>query len=53
MDQKSIVLSLHLKGIAAQALSDDLVATPSDEALGYRMVTKYLRKAQLDTARVP
>jgi hypothetical protein len=49
MDPKSIVLSLHLhrKGWTAQSIHDDLVPTLGEEAIAYRMVTKYLRKVRI------
>jgi hypothetical protein len=33
MDQKSNVLYFHLKGMSAQAIYDDLVATLGDKAI--------------------
>jgi hypothetical protein len=42
-----------LKRISTQALDDDLVATPGDQALAYGTVTKYLREAQSEPAKVP
>jgi hypothetical protein len=53
MDQRSMCLYLDLKGMSTQVIFDDLVATLGDETLAYSTVTKYLRKAKSDTARVP
>jgi hypothetical protein len=39
MDQRSIVLYLHLKGLSAYAIHDDLVATLGPKAVAYSTVT--------------
>jgi hypothetical protein len=52
MDQRSIVLYLHLKGLLAHVIHDDLVSTLDSKAVGYSSVTRYLREAKLVTAEV-
>jgi hypothetical protein len=52
MDQRSIVLYLHLKGLSAHAIHDDLVATLGPRAVTYSTVTGHLREAKLGTAEV-
>jgi hypothetical protein len=52
MDQRSIVLYLHLKGLSAHAIHDDLGATLGPTAGAYNAVTCYLREAKLGTAEV-
>jgi hypothetical protein len=47
MNQKSIVLYLSGKGWMARVIHDDLIATPSEEAIASGTVTKYLRKVQI------
>jgi hypothetical protein len=47
MDQRSIVLCLNRKGLMAQVIHDDLVATLGDEASAYNTVTNYLRAARI------
>jgi hypothetical protein len=53
MDQKSIVLDLHLKGkgISTQAIHNNLIATLGYKALAHSTVTKYLRTARFDPAK--
>jgi hypothetical protein len=42
MDQRSIVLHLHLKGLSAHVIHDDLVATLGSKAMAYSTVTRSL-----------
>jgi hypothetical protein len=53
MDQKSIVLYLHLNEMSAQTIHDDLVAALEYKAPAYSTVTKYLRPARFDPAKSP
>jgi hypothetical protein len=46
MDQKPIVLYLRMKGMALDAVRDDLVRTLGKDAVAYSTVTKYSRSAQ-------
>jgi hypothetical protein len=46
MNQKPIVLYLRMKGIALDAVHDDLVRPLGEEAVAYSTVTKYPRSAQ-------
>jgi hypothetical protein len=46
MDQKPIVLYLRMKGIALDAIHDNLVRTLGKDAMAYSTVTKYARSAQ-------
>jgi hypothetical protein len=46
MDQKSIVLYLRMKGMALDAIHDDLALTLRKDAVAYSAVTKYARSAQ-------
>jgi hypothetical protein len=46
MDQKSIVLYLRMKGMALDAIHDDLVRTLGKDAVTYSTVTKYARSPQ-------
>jgi hypothetical protein len=46
MDQKPIVLYLRMKGVALDAIRDDLVRTLGTDAVAYSTVTKYARSAQ-------
>jgi hypothetical protein len=43
MDQKPIVLCLRIKGMALNAIRDDLVRTLGKDAVAYSTVTKYAR----------
>jgi hypothetical protein len=52
MDQRSIVLYLHLKELSAHTIHDDLVAALGPKAVAYSRVTRYLREAKLGTAEV-
>jgi hypothetical protein len=52
MDQRSIALYLHLKGLSARAIHDDHVATLGPKTVAYRRVTRYLREAKVGTAEV-
>jgi hypothetical protein len=47
MDQKPIVLYLRMKGMALDAIHDDLVRTLGKDAVAYSTVTKYARSAQV------
>jgi hypothetical protein len=46
MDQKPIVLYLRMKGMALDAIHDDLIPTLGTNAVAHSMVTKYVRSAQ-------
>jgi hypothetical protein len=46
MDQKPSVLYLRMKGMALDAIHDDLVRTLGNDAVAYSTVTKYARSAQ-------
>jgi hypothetical protein len=46
MDQKPIFLYLWMKGMAVDAIHDDLVRTLGKDAVTYSTVTKYTRSAQ-------
>jgi hypothetical protein len=46
MDQKPIVLYLWMKGMALDAIHDDLVRTLGKDAVAYSTVTKYACSAQ-------
>jgi hypothetical protein len=46
MDQKVIVLYIRMKGMALDAIHDDLVRTLGKNAVAYSTVTKYARSAQ-------
>jgi hypothetical protein len=46
MDQKPIVLYLRMKGMALDAIHDDLVRTLGKDAAAYSTVTRYARSAQ-------
>jgi hypothetical protein len=46
MDQKPIVLYLRMKGMALDAIHNDLVRTLRKDAVAYSTVTKYARNAQ-------
>jgi uncharacterized small protein (DUF1192 family) len=46
MDQKPIVLYLRMKGMALDAIHNDLVRTLGKDAVAYSTVTKYTRSAQ-------
>jgi hypothetical protein len=46
MDQKPIVLYLPMKGLALDAIHDDLRRTLGKDAVAYSTVTKYARSAQ-------
>jgi hypothetical protein len=46
MDQKPIVLYLRMKGMALNAIHDDLVRTLGKDAVAYSTVIKYARSAQ-------
>jgi hypothetical protein len=45
MDQKPIVLYLPMKGMALDAIHDDLVRMHGKDAVAYSTVTKYARSA--------
>jgi hypothetical protein len=46
MDQKSIVLYLHMKGIALDAIHEDLVRVLGENAIAYSTVTTDVRRAR-------
>jgi hypothetical protein len=46
MDQKPIVLDLRMKGMALDAIHDDLVRTLGKDAVAYSTVTRYAHSAQ-------
>jgi hypothetical protein len=46
MDQKSIVFHLHMKGMALNAIHENLVRVLGENAIAYSTVTKYGRKAR-------
>jgi hypothetical protein len=46
MDQKPILLYLRMKGMALDAIHDDLVSTLGKDAVAYSTVSKSARKAQ-------
>jgi hypothetical protein len=52
MDQRSIVLDFHLKGLSTHAIHEDPVATFGPRAVAYNMVTPYLREVKFGTAEV-
>jgi hypothetical protein len=52
MDQESIVICLHLKGLLAQAVHDSLVVTLDRKAVAYNTVMCSLREAKLSIAEV-
>jgi hypothetical protein len=52
MDQRSVVLYLRLKGLSANWVHADLIATLGSKAVAYNMVTCDLREATLGTAEV-
>jgi hypothetical protein len=43
MDQKAIVLSLHMKGIWLDAIHEDVMRVLGESAVAYSTVTKYVR----------
>jgi hypothetical protein len=46
MDQKPIVLYLRMKGMALDAIHNDLVRTLGKDAVAFSTVTKYARSTQ-------
>jgi hypothetical protein len=46
MGQKPIVLYLRMKGMALDAIHDDLLRTLGKDAVAYSTVTKYVHSAQ-------
>jgi hypothetical protein len=46
MDQKPIILYLPMKGMALDAIHNDLVCTLGKDAVAYSTVTRYARSAQ-------
>jgi hypothetical protein len=52
MDQRSIVLCLHLKRLLAHAIHDNLVATLDLKVVAYGTVTRHLREAKAGIAKV-
>jgi hypothetical protein len=53
MDQKPIVLYLRMKGMALDAIHDDLVRTLGKDAVAYSTVTKHDRSAQFSGRKEP
>jgi hypothetical protein len=53
MDQKQIVLYLRMKGMALDAIHDDLVCTLGKDAVAYSTVTKYARSTHFPAERKP
>jgi hypothetical protein len=53
MDQKPIVLDLRMKGMALDAIHDDLARTLGKDALAYSTMTKYARSAQFSGRKKP
>jgi hypothetical protein len=51
MDQKPIVLYLRVKGMAFDAIHDDLVRTLGKDAVVYSTVTRYARSAQFSSRK--
>jgi len=51
MDQRSIVLFLHQKGMNAQMIHSELVEVLREEAVGYSTVTKYLRQSYFSSTQ--
>jgi hypothetical protein len=47
MEQRSIVLHLNRKGLTAQIIHVDLVATLGEETIAYSTVTNYLRAVRI------
>jgi hypothetical protein len=47
MDERSIDLYLNRKGLTAQVIHDDLVATLGEEVIAYSTVTNYLTQTCL------
>jgi hypothetical protein len=45
MDQKTISLYVHMKGMRFDAIHEDLVRTVGKEAMAYSTVTKYVQNA--------
>jgi hypothetical protein len=46
MNQKPIIIYLRMKGIALDAIHDDLVRALGKDAVAYSMVIKYAHRAQ-------
>jgi hypothetical protein len=51
MDWMPVVLYLRMKGMALDAIRDDLVLTHGKDAVAYSTVTKYARSAQLSSRK--
>jgi hypothetical protein len=51
MDQKPIILYLRMKGMALDAIHNDLVCTLGKDAVTYSTVTKYARSAQFSVRK--
>jgi hypothetical protein len=51
MDQKPVVLNLRMKGMALDAIHDDLVRTLGKDAVAYSTVTKYACSAQFSSRK--
>jgi hypothetical protein len=52
MDQRSVVLYLHLKGLLAHAIHDDLVAILGPKAATSQTVTACHHETKLGTGKV-
>jgi hypothetical protein len=48
VDQKAIVLSLHMKGMSLDAIHEDLMRVLKENAVAYSPVTKYVRAHSMD-----
>jgi hypothetical protein len=53
MDQRSIVLYLATKGLAAMKIDNDLAVTLGSDAKGDRSVTRFLRDAKFPSLNLP
>jgi hypothetical protein len=51
MDQKPIVLYLRIKGMALDAIHDDLVRALGKDAMAYSTATRYARSAQFSARK--
>jgi hypothetical protein len=52
MDQRSIILYLHLNGLSAHVIHDGLAPTLGSEGLAYSTVARYLHEAKPGIAEV-
>jgi hypothetical protein len=53
MEQKPIVLSIRMKGMALDAIHNDLVLTLGKDAVEYSTVTKYARSVSFPAESKP